>query len=418
MTKRDILELKRRLKKTECTFTKMSGCYVNANKEKVLTFNQDFRDLADEEYYKYLELAGKVLSGTVGNNLLKLDFSHDAEEPLGPQQVLLGIRESNLLNEGLLDTFYQHVIDNFYFPGNYLIIMFKDVYDVPLKTSDNQKMDDSEEVYEYILCAVCPVDLSKPALGYIQDDNRIGARIRDWVVGMPEIGFVFPLFDDRSTNIHSTLFYTKNTKETHDEFMKEVLGCGLKHTTNEKKQVFKNIVIKAAQDEEKGEELFTTIQGGLEKIVKRDEIEETETNEGTQPLLTKEALLGLPGTIDVSETIIEKIAKAWDDQIDNEDEIPQVKQMVDKKLAEKATIQEEKKDLIKENASLREQIKVHEDINPEYEEHENDVILRVSKKKANEITTQILDGKKYIMIPVEDDQITYINGIIKDTNRD
>ena len=74
MTKRDILELKRRLKKTECTFTKMSGCYVNANKEKVLSFTQDFRDLADEEYYKYLELAGKVLSGTVGNNLLKEEY--------------------------------------------------------------------------------------------------------------------------------------------------------------------------------------------------------------------------------------------------------------------------------------------------------------------------------------------------------
>lgn len=414
MTKRDILELKRRLKKSECTFTKMSGCYVNANKEKVLTFNQDFRDLKEEEYYKYLDLANKVLSGTVGNNLLKLDFSKEAEEPLGPQQVLLGIRESNLLNEGLLDTFYQHVIDNFYFTGNYLIILFRDTYDVPLKTSDNMKIGDSEEVYEYILCAVCPVDLSKPALGYIQDDNRIGARIRDWVVGMPEIGFVFPLFDDRSANIHSTLFYTKNTKEPHDEFMKQILGCGLKHTTNEKKQVFKSIVLKAAPDADKGEELFTTIQGGLNDIVLREEIEETEANPMDQPLLTKEAILGLHETIDIPEVIVNKIANAWEEQLDTEDEAPVIKQMVDKKLAKEAAYQEEKKDLIKENASLREQIKVHEEIDTETEEHEEDVILRVSRKKADKITTQIVDGQKYIIIPVDDNQVTYINGVIKE----
>lgn len=414
MTKRDILELKRRLKKTECTFTKMSGCYVNANKEKVLTFQQDFRDLAEEEYYKYLDLANKVLSGTVGNNLLKLDFSEDAKMPLGPQQVLLGIRESNLLNEELLDTFYQHVIDNFYFTGNYLIILFRDVYDIPLKTSDNFKTGESEEVYEYILCAVCPVDLSKPALGYLQDDNRIGARIRDWVVGMPEIGFVFPLFDERSANIHSTLFYTKNTKEPHDEFMKEVLGCGLKRTTNEKKQVFKSIVLKAAPDADKGEELFTTIQGGLQEIVVREEIEETEANPEVQPLLTKESLLGLPGFVDVTEDIINKIATAWDEQLDTEEDAPVIKQMVDKKLAEKASYQEEKKSLIKENAVLREQIKVHEGIDPQSEDHEEDVILRVSNKKADEIKTRIIDGKKYILIPVEDNQKTYINGVIKE----
>lgn len=414
MTKRDVLELKRRLKKSECTFTKMSGCYVNANKEKVLSFQQDFRDLADEEYYKYLDLANKVLSGTIGNNLLKLDFSNDAEKPLGPQQVLLGIRESNLLNEDLLDTFYQHVIDNFYFTGNYLIILFKDVYDVPMKTSDSFKTGESEEVYEYILCAVCPVDLSKPALGYIQDDNRIGARIRDWVVGMPEIGFVFPLFDERSANIHSTLFYTKNTKEPHDEFMKEILGCGLKRTTNEKKQVFKSIVLKSAPDSDKGEELFTTIQGGLQEIVLREEIEEPEASPQDQPLLTKEAILGLPETIDIPESIVESIAKAWDDQLDDPDEAPVIKQMVDKKLAEKASYKEKEKALIKENASLREQIKIHEEIDPENEENVEDVILRVSKKKAREITTQIVDGKKYIMIPVEGNQKTYVNGIIQE----
>lgn len=410
MNKRDVLEIKRRLKKSECTFTKMSGCYVNSNKEMVLSFTQDFRDLKEDEYYKYLDLANKVLSGTVGNNLLKLDFSNDAEAPLGPQQVLLGMRESNLTNEDLLDTFYKHVIDNFYYVGNYLILLFRDTYDVPAKTSDQFKTGESEEVYEYILCAVCPVDLSKPALGYIADEDRIGARIRDWVVGMPEIGFVFPLFDERSANIHSTLFYTKNTKEPHDEFMKEVLGCGLKRTTNEKKLVFKSIVYKSSENDEKGEELFTTIQGGLNDILLNEEIDETESSDGYQPVLTKEAILGLSDYRDIPKEVTEHIAKAWEEEFTDDEEAPEIKQILDKKLAKEATHIETERSLVKENAALKKQLNVHEAIDVNEESHEDDVILRVSNKKKEEITTQIVDGKKYIMIPVDEDSQAFING--------
>lgn len=410
MKKRDVLELKRRLKKKECTFTKMSGCYVNSNKEMVLSFTQDFRDLKEEEYYKYLDIANKVLSGTVGNSLLKLDFSNDAEEPLGPQQVLFGIRESNLLNEELLKTFYQHVIDNFYFVGNYLIVLFRDTYDVPAKTTDNFKIGESEEVYEYILCAICPVDLSKPALGYIEEEDRIGARIRDWVVGVPEIGFVFPLFDERSANIHSTLYYTKNTKEPHSEFMKEVLGCGMKRTTNEKKQVFKSIVLKSSDNDEKGEELFTTIQGGLNNILLNETIEETESSEGVQPVLTKEAILGLTDYIDIPKNVTEHIAKAWEEEFDDEEEAPEIQQIVEKKLVKEANHIETERSLVKENAALKKHLDVLESIDTDEEIHKEDVILRVSVKKASEIITQVVDGQKYIMIPVDETAQAYVNG--------
>ena len=410
MKKRDVLELKRRLKKKECTFTKMSGCYVNSNKEMVLSFTQDFRDLKEEEYYKYLDIANKVLSGTVGNSLLKLDFSNDAEEPLGPQQVLFGIRESNLLNEELLKTFYQHVIDNFYFVGNYLIVLFRDTYDVPAKTTDNFKTGESEEVYEYILCAICPVDLSKPALGYIEEEDRIGARIRDWVVGVPEIGFVFPLFDERSANIHSTLYYTKNTKEPHSEFMKEVLGCGMKRTTNEKKQVFKSIVLKSSDNDEKGEELFTTIQGGLNNILLNETIEETESSEGVQPVLTKEAILGLTDYIDIPKNVTEHIAKAWEEEFDDEEEAPEIQQIVEKKLVKEANHIETERSLVKENAALKKHLDVLESIDTDEEIHKEDVILRVSVKKASEIITQVVDGQKYIMIPVDETAQAYVNG--------
>ena len=185
MNKKDILEIKRRFKKEACTFTRMCGCYVDADRNKITKIGETFLNLEDEEFYKYLEIAKKVLSGTIGNNLLELEFPLAEEAAGGRQQFLMGLRESRLKNDDLMDTFYDMIIDSYDYVGNYLILIFHDAYDVMTKTSDNDKLDESEEVYEYLLCAICPVNLTKPGLGYREDENRIGPRIRDWVVGAP-----------------------------------------------------------------------------------------------------------------------------------------------------------------------------------------------------------------------------------------
>ena len=190
--KKDILELKRRFKKESCTFTRLCGCYVDADRNKITTFGETFLNLEDEEFYKYLEIAKKVMSGVIGNNLLELEFPTAEEAPGGRQQFLMGLRESALKSDELMDAFYDLVIESYSYVGNYLILVFHDAYDVMTKTSDNNKLDESEEVYEYLLCAICPVTLTKPGLGYRENENRIGPRIRDWVVGVPDTGFVFP----------------------------------------------------------------------------------------------------------------------------------------------------------------------------------------------------------------------------------
>ena len=171
----DIRELSRRMSKDGCTFTRMCGCYVNANKDIVTTLNETFLNLEDTEFYKYLDIAKAVLKGKLGNNLIEVGF----EEAKG-QQSLLNLRGSKLKDNDLLHEAYYSIIENYDSVGNYLILFFHDVYDVITKTSDGEKLDESEEVFEYILCAVCPVGLSKPGLGYREDDNRIGVRVRDW----------------------------------------------------------------------------------------------------------------------------------------------------------------------------------------------------------------------------------------------
>ena len=216
MNKKELTELKRRMKKGSCTITKMCGCYVDSSKNKVTTFSEDFLVLEDdreEEFHKYLDICSKTLSGTMNNNLIELEFATDEEISGGMQSSLLALRECELQNETFVDAFYDHVIDTYDEIGNYLILLFFDSYDIPMKTTDNLYTGESEEVYDYIVCSICPVNLSKPGLSFNEAVKRIAARNRDWVVGTPESGFLFPAFTDRSTDIHHVLVYTKNAKD-------------------------------------------------------------------------------------------------------------------------------------------------------------------------------------------------------------
>ena len=275
MTKKDILELKKRLNKTDCSITKLCGCYVDSSKNKVLTLSETFLNLDDEEFYKYLDLSRKCLSGNVGNNLLQLEFPTQEEEPGGRQQFLMGLKESGLKNEELLERFYDLIIEHYDHAGNYLILLFHDAYDVIKKTSDNMALDESEEVYEYLLCAICPVSLSKPGLGYREEENRIGPRIRDWIVTPPESGFLFPAFTDRSSDLHAVLTYHKNAREPHTELMEDILGCNAKKTAAEQKLAFTSIIKNAySGDEEASRDVFCELQQELSDLAAEETAEE------------------------------------------------------------------------------------------------------------------------------------------------
>ena len=155
ITKGDVQELRRRLKKKECTFDRMCGCYVNSGKQIVLKFTDMFSELEEDEYFKYLEIAKKTISGTLGSNLLELEFDRN-EASDERRTYLLTLRDSRLANEELLDRLYEKVIEEYSYPGNYLILVYHDIYDVPSKATSGEEQEESEEIYEYLLCAVCP----------------------------------------------------------------------------------------------------------------------------------------------------------------------------------------------------------------------------------------------------------------------
>ena len=251
MRKKDILELKKRFKKDHCTFTKMCGCYVNGEKNILLKFRETFLNLEEDDYFKYLEIAKKVLSGTIGNNILELNFELNEEHINEKQLSFMKLKNSGLKDDALVDEFFNSIIENYDYTGNFLILIFHDAYDVITKTKENIKLDESEEVYEYILCAICPVELSKAGLRYFEQENEIKSRVRDWVVEAPSNGFVFPAFINRSSDVNSVMYYTKNAKDTHPELMENVLGCPAKQTNTEQKEVFNDIIRDALGPDEK-----------------------------------------------------------------------------------------------------------------------------------------------------------------------
>ena len=400
MNKKDVMELKRRLKKDQCTFTKMCGCYVNGNKEKILTFQETFLNLEEEEFYKYLEIARKVLSGTVGNNLLELSFPLEEEEPGHRQHSLMAIRADGLKNTELVDILYDQIIQYYDFVGNYLILLFHDAYDVMTKTSDGISVDESEEVFEYILCAICPVELSKPGLGYLEGENRIGSRIRDWVVGVPEQGFIFPAFTDRSTDIHSVMYYTKNAKDTHPELMEGVLGCASIRTGMEKKKAFQEIILNAVPDEDKAKNLLLDMQSEInDYVIEQEEI----YPESEEPiLLTQETVTTLMKNIEIPEHVSEKIEKSFQEEF--VDAPPVCEQMLDSKALSLCEQRKKEKELQHQIVTLQKRLNDSQE--------EGQITLNVSPEKASEITADFIDGQRCLIIPINENEHATVNGTL------
>ena len=241
--KKGILELRRRFKKDVCTITTLTGCYVNSEKEKVTTFRKNLLNLDDAEYFKYLQIIKKSLSGQVRKNLLGLEFDEESSKALGMKQFLKGLNAGELENDDMLNMLYDRIIAEYDYPGHFIILTFYDTYDVIKKTNDNMKLDESEDVYSYFICSICPVSLSKPGLGYNVPHDEFEPVEQDWIINNPDIAFLYPSFTERSSDDAILTYYTRKPLETHPEIAK-VLGCNMQKTSAEERECLKDIIKK------------------------------------------------------------------------------------------------------------------------------------------------------------------------------
>lgn len=369
MIKQEINEIKRLYTPSNCSITRICGCYVDGEKNKKTEFKEAFLSLPEEEIFKYFELLRKTLSGSVGKNMLNLEFPLASEEEGGTQDFLLRLRESKLKDDALLEEFYDKVIGSYEYVGNYLILLIHDAYDVPGKTSDGLTMDDaSDSVYEYILCCICPVNLSKPGLSYNSETNEFHNRVRDWIVELPETGFLFPSFNDRCADIHGTLYYSKNPEEPHSEFVDSILGAVLPLTAGSQKETFQALIEETLGDEAEYEVVKSIHENLTEMIEEHKEIPE--------PLMLDKHQV---------KNLFEKSGV-------EEEKLADFEKIYDAAAGERTSL------MVDNVANTR-----------TFEVKTPDVVVKVNPDRADLVNTMTLEGKRCLVIEINDH--VEVNGI-------
>lgn len=370
MTRKELNEIKSQYTLEDCGILRLCGCYVDGERNKITQFNENFLNLPEEEKHKYFDIFKKTLSGTPGKNLVDMKFNVDAYADEGARTFLMNLRDSGLKDDRLLNEFYDRIINNYSYVGNYLILLINQVYDIPAVTTDNIEMEDaSDEVYSYILCSICHVNLSKPGLGYDEEDNNFHDKKQNHMVDVPDVGFLFPAFNKRSADEDMTLFYTKDVSEFEDGLIDCLLDCVVPLPAKQQKETFTTLVNEAL-GEEADLEIVKNIHENLEQII------EEKKQESPAPVM-----------LDKSEM---------------------------KDLLEKSGVKEEKLENFEEHFEMAagehgKLVASNVSSGKKFEVKTPDVVIKINSDKTDIVSTQVIDGRQCLVIQI--DERLEINGI-------
>ena len=370
MTRKELSEIKSQYTLENCGILRLCGCYVDGERNKITQFNENFLNLPEEEKHKYFDIFKKTLSGTPGKNLIDMKFNVDAYADEGARTFLMNLRDSGLKDDRLLDEFYDRIINNYSYVGNYLILLINQVYDIPTVTTDNIEMEDaSDEVYSYILCSICHVNLSKPGLGYDEEDNNFHDKKQNHMVDVPDVGFLFPAFNKRSADEDMTVFYTKDVSEFEDGLIDCLLDCVAPLPAKQQKETFTSLVSEAV-GEEADLQVVKNIHANLEQI-----IEEKKQESPAQVMLDKNEM---------------------------------------KNLLEKSGVKEEKLENFEEHFEMAagehgKLVASNVSSGKKFEVKTPDVVIKINSDKTDIVSTQVIDGRQCLVIQI--DERLVVNGI-------
>lgn len=371
MNEKEIAELRRRFRADKSSISRVRGCYVNEKREIISQFDQSLGILGQTESEQLLATLRKTLSGTLGKNLLDIPFDTRQVVEGDQHKLLMTLRNSALRDEEAVSAFYQRVIQSLDLEGNYLILLVQDDYDVPYRSKDGERQDDaSSEVFRYILCSICPVKQTKEALSYYVYENAFHSISADWVVSAPEMGFLFPSFDERSTNLYDALYYCKDTSQTHPDFVEAVFHAPAPMPAAEQMETFQALLEDTLSDECRYQ-VVQSVHGQL-----REMIEEHKANKVEEPLVvdkgTVRRVLEHSG---VSEEHVEAFEERYDDAFGADADLSP-RNLVDTKQLEITT---------------------------------PDVTIKVSPDRGDLVETRLIDGARYILIRAEEG--VAVNGV-------
>lgn len=370
MNEKEISEIRRRFRAEKTNISRICGCYVNEQREIVAQFNQSLSVLSEDETEKMLAILKKGLSGQIGKNLIDIEFTTQQVVNSPEHKLLMDLRSSCLEDEEATNTFYQQVISSVNIQGSYLILLACDKYDVFTYSQNDERDEESANVFHYIVCSVCPVKMTKPALSYVSYENQFHNLAASPIVGAPELGFMFPAFDDRTANIYNALYYTKDTKKNSDEFVNLLFCSQLPLPAQVQKETFCSILSDTVNDSH-GFEVVQSVHEQLSTM-----IDEHKTSKEPEPLkLSKKQVTTMLHSCGVPKEKIEEFDRGYDTEFGQNTKLcPQ--NIVDVKQFELRT---------------------------------PDVTIKVNPDKSDLVSTQIINGTKYICIRA--DEHMQVNGV-------
>lgn len=371
MNDKEISEIRRHMRRDRSNMTALYGCYVNDNKEIITEFRQSTGMMPENEGDKYFALLRRTLSGSIGRNLIDITFKTSQVADSPEHKLLMGLRESKCADEELRGELFRKIIENVSMEGNYLILLGCDSYDVPFRSKDDfHQKDQSDEVYTYILCTICPVKQTKANLHYVPEEKLFHDGAMNQMVSAPDLGFLFPAFDNRATNIYNALYYTRNVKEGQDALVEALFNAPVPKPAAQQKQSFEALLTTTLAEECS----LDVVQTVHEQLCQR--IEMHKEAKIPEPLtVTKEDVKEVLSGCGVSEEHMAKFSVEYDEVFGFEAEL-HPKNIIDNKRFELKT---------------------------------PDVIIKCDPTRSDLIETRIIGGVKYIMICADED--VEVNGV-------
>lgn len=371
MNEKEVGEIRRHLRRDRSNMTAIYGCFVNDNKEMIAEYRASTGIMSENESDRYFGILRKALSGSIGKNLIDLTFKTSQVVGSPEHKLLMDLRETKLQDDALRNELYQKVIDSIVMEGNYLILLGCDTYDVPFKSKDDIQQDDSsEESYTYIVCAVCPVKQTKPNLHYVPEEKIFHDGAMNQPVSAPEIGFLFPAFDNRATNIYSALYYTRNTKENQDALIEALFNTPVPKPAAEQKKCFEALLTTSLGEECSMDVVQTVHEQLCERMALHKE------SKVPDPLLVdKQVFKDVLTGCGVSEASVSKFSVQYDETFGFEAEL-HPKNIIDSK---------------------------------HFEIHTPDIAIKIDPTRTDLVETRVIGGVKYIMINADED--VEVNGV-------
>ena len=307
MTEKELREIKRRFRPERSNIPRIVGCFVNGNKQIIAKINQSLLGCDPLLTEKLLGVMKRTLSGGLGTNLIDMPFSTKQVLESEEHKLLTAILKSGLKDEDALNSFYSKVIESVGLEDNFVILLANDVYDVPSfgKSGD---AGDSTESFSYIICAVCPVKNMPEALSFKENDSLFHLFSAASVLSSPELGFMFPTFEDRKTNIYNALFYTRSIAESYPEFTESIFASLPPMPAKAQKAAFSQCLTEALA-EECSYELVRSVHAQVAEMIEAHK----ESKEPEPLTVTKETVKSILADCGVADERLEKLGEVFEE---------------------------------------------------------------------------------------------------------